>query len=178
MPGLLVSYDVPDLISPALFASLSLPADTVVTVPVRDVFDVIYGISAGLLALLLIFLLFLLMSVVAQLRASARALQDARTSLLQDEAVQSLRKTLAYAESIAEQLHGETSRLTDAIGGLTDRVEQLSSHTGERIEDLNALVAVVQEEIEEAFVETAARARGVRAGIDHLSEKRPKRPSS
>jgi methyl-accepting chemotaxis protein len=176
MYGLLVSYGVPDFITPAIVASLSLPADTVITVPARDLFDFIFGVSAALLAILLILLITLLVSVVTQLRAGARAMQEVRASLSQDEAVKSLRKTLAYAEGIAEQLHGETARLSGAIGGLSDRVEQLSSRTEERIEDLNALVAVVQEEIEEAFVDTASRARGVRAGLDHLSEKRPKRP--
>lgn len=167
-----------DFLAPALVAPIRMVADTVITVPARDVFDVIYGVSAGLLALLLLLLLFLLLSVIAQIRMSARAIQETRSALAQDEAVKSVRRTLAYIEGIAEQLHGETSRLSGSIGNLSDRVDQLSDRTEERIEDLNALVAVVQEELEGAFVDTASRARGVRAGLDRLAEKRERRSSS
>jgi methyl-accepting chemotaxis protein len=170
--------DVSDLLNSALGAPLRIAADTVVTVPARDLFDFIYGASAALLAILLILLLYLLLAVVAQLRASARAIDEAKAALSEDEAMQSLRRTMTYVEEIARQLHGETARLTGAIGHLSDRVEQISSHTEQRIEDLNALVTVVQEELEETFVETASRARGVRAGLNRLTEKREHRSSS
>jgi methyl-accepting chemotaxis protein len=169
---------VKELLTPAVVAPLRIAADTVVTVPARDLFDLIYGASAALLALLLILLLYLLLSLITQLRASARALEEAKTAVLEDDAVQSLRRTMAYVEDIARQLHGESDRLTGAIGHLSDRVEQISTHTEQRIDDLNALVSVVQEELEETFVDTASRVRGVRAGLDRLAEKRDRRSSS
>ena len=40
----------------------------------------------------------------------------------------------------------------------------------ERIKDLNALLAVVQEEAESAFISTASTVRGVRTGIHEAFE--------
>jgi hypothetical protein len=75
----------------------------------------------------------------------------------------------ANLEFITTTLKHDVESLNGAIRSLSDRLTQASDRMEERINDFNALMEVVQGEAEGVFVETAATARGVRAGARHLT---------
>jgi hypothetical protein len=75
-------------------------------------------------------------------------------------------------EAISELLRSEAGKLTGSVTRLSEKVDLASERIEERIEDLNALVEVVQEEVEGSFVKSAAVARGFRAGLGKLMGRR------
>lgn len=83
----------------------------------------------------------------------------------------------ANLEFITTTLKHDVESLNGAIRSLSDRLTQASDRMEERINDFNALMEVVQGEAEGIFVETAATARGMRAGARHLTGSgRPRLP--
>jgi hypothetical protein len=149
-----------------------LQADTLVMVASRDAFDWVYAAAAASFVLLLLFLLFILLNVLAQIRGAVRSIDRARTAMLKDEAVENLRRTTGHVESMAASLRTEADRVSKALGSVSEQVDLAAERMEERIEEFNALLAVVQEEAEEAFLDTASTARGVRSGLGELARNR------
>lgn len=149
---------------------ITVPADTVFTVPLRDGFDVVVAVAAGLigatfLAVLLTFLFLLVLT-----RKLVQGFESARKRVAEDPAVEHLRKTAGNVEEISSSLKDEVGRLRASVSLLSDRLEQASDRMEERIDEFNALMEVVQAEAEEVFVDTASTARGVRKGLGHLGD--------
>lgn len=145
-------------------------ADTVMAVPVRDGFDVVLAVTAGLigatfLAVLLTFLFLLL-----QARRVATSLEKTRDRLASDRGIEHLRSTAANVEEISKTLRDEVGKLSSSVSLLSDRLSQASTRMEERIEEFNALMEVIQSEAEEVFVDTASTARGVRRGLGSLAD--------
>lgn len=149
--------------------------DTVVTVPARDVYDLVFGLAAGTFVLLLLVLIATLLGILFQVRGAIRSLDRARSEFFRDEAVENLRKTAGHVESMANSLRGETERMSSSIAKVSDQVTLASRRMEERIEEFNALMEVVQEEAEEVFLDTASSARGVRRGLGELTDLARKR---
>jgi hypothetical protein len=156
--------------SPALAHAglIAIPQDTLVVVAARDAFDWIHGATSLALLLVLILILALLLGVMAQLRGMARSVERAGQAARSDPAFANLRSAAANLEAISARARSEGDRLADAVGSFSDRLDQASAHVETRIDEFNALLEVVQEEAEASFVDVAARARGVRGGVDHL----------
>jgi hypothetical protein len=158
----------------ALALSQAAPAaDTLVTVASRDAFDVIYAVAAGTFVLLLLVLIVALLGALAELRrglqAMKRAVAQTREAVLADEAMERVRETAGHLEAMAGTLRTETDRAGASIRKVSEKVELASRRMEERIEEFNALMAVVQDEAESAFVDTASTARGVRSSLGELT---------
>lgn len=151
-----------------LAPQVAIPPDTVVTVAARDAVDVLFAIAAGCVAATFFAVFLLLVAVFFQLRTAGRSLESFRHKVSLDPGVESLRKTAANVEAMSDTLRSEVSRLSASFSQLSDRLTQASDRMEERIEDFNALLEVVQGEAEDAFIEGAATARGVRAGLGKL----------
>jgi hypothetical protein len=150
--------------------------DTVVVVQSRDLFDWIQGAASSALLLLLLLLVAFLLGMMVQARALLRSMAKAGAAAGKDPAIEQLRKTAENLEAITSRARDEATRLGDAVGSISDRLDQASQHMEERIVAFNALLEVVQEEAEATFVDTAARARGVRDGVEHLGQALRTRP--
>lgn len=72
-------------------------------------------------------------------------------------------------EYISAVVRTDIQKVNDSVTSITDRLNQASDHMEERIAEFNALMQVVQGEAEDMFLDTAAAARGVRAGARTLS---------
>lgn len=155
-----MALPAPGLLAPA--------SDTVVLVAARDALDIVYGVAAGSFVLLLLALLAVVLGVLFQARAAVRAIEKAGTRLLEGEAAARVGRTLEHVEAVASSVRGETERMSASVAKVTDQVTLASRRMEERIEEFNALLAVVQEEAEEVFLDTASTARGVRRGIGAL----------
>lgn len=151
---------------------MAVPADTVFAAPIRDGFDVVVVVAAGLigatfLAVLLTFLFLLLM-----VRKLLAGFEAARKRVAEDPGLEHLRKTAGNVEEISQVLKDEVVKLRDSVSLLSDRLEQASDRMEERIDEFNALMEVVQAEAEDVFVDTASTARGVRRGLGQLGDGR------
>ncbi|TVP74239.1 MAG: hypothetical protein EA352_11045, partial [Gemmatimonadales bacterium] len=154
---------------------LEVLPDTVVMVASRDGFDVIMALAAGSVAATFFAILLGMAFLFVQARATVRRIESLRRSLVADPAVKSLRETAANVEAVSDTVRTELVRLTESLGGVSDRVDQASRRMEERIEEFNALMEVVQREAEDVFLDTAATARGIRHGV-RGSRRRPANP--
>ncbi len=144
-------------------------ADTVISVPVRDSFDMVFGITAGMIGVTLLGFFVVLVFLIVQANRFTRVLERASERLASDRGVEHLRRVAGNLEKISETLADEAEVIRGTGKELATRIERISDRMEDRIEEFNALMEVVQLEAEDAFVDTASTARGVRRGIGHLS---------
>ena len=108
---------------------------------------------------------------VALARKMNRTLDGVRTAVGQNlgPVSERARAISDNVEFISHALRTDVERLNSSVRALSDRLHQASDRMEERIEDFNALMAVVQEEAEGMFIDTAATVRGVREGAAAIS---------
>ncbi|TVP46462.1 MAG: hypothetical protein EA350_07225 [Gemmatimonadales bacterium] len=157
-------------ISAMALGQVAVAADTVVTVRARDAYDLVFGLAAGTFVFLLLIVILALLFILFQIRNAIRSLDRTRERFLADEAMESVRKTVGHVESMANSLRAETDRVSASVGKVSEQVTLASRRMEERIEEFNALMEVVQEEAENAFIDTASSARGVRRSLGELGE--------
>jgi TolA-binding protein len=143
--------------------------DTVASITIRDGYDLLQSVAAGAALALYLGALLLIAYSLMQVKRTARAIRRTGERLSADPAVESIRRTTSNVESISQALQAEVAKLSESVSRLSDRLTQASDRMEERIEEFNAFMEVVQGEAEGAFVEGAARARGVRRGLDDLT---------
>ena len=73
-------------------------------------------------------------------------------------------------EYISAVVREDMQRVRASVSGLSDRLKEASDRMEERVEEFNALMDVVQDETESVLLDTAAVARGVRAGAHTMGE--------
>jgi hypothetical protein len=132
----------------------------------------LFALAAGGIAATFLTLLMMLVPVLIAARRMARAFGTLRQRFVTDAGIQSLRQVAANAEAISKSARDEVSKLSRAVSHLTARLDQASDLLEERLDEFHALLQVVQGEAEEAFIEGAATARGVRAGLGSLGSER------
>lgn len=156
-----------------LQAATALP-DTIVTKQVvtePGTFDRIAGIASGLMSIALLVLAVVVTPAAWNLRNSHKKLTEVLDRVYGD-----INPIMRHASSIADNVdYVTTSIRTDVqqinatIAAANQRLHQAVEQTEARLNEFNALIAVVQQEAERMFVSTAATARGVRAGAATLS---------
>lgn len=102
-------------------------------------------------------------------RGLAQGLERATASLdhLQAELVPALKSLGAMAEdgrSLAETIRTEVTEFTETSSRLRERIETGSQRLAERLENLEAVYDVVEEEITEAALDLTATIRTIRTG--------------
>jgi len=144
------------------------PADTVATVAARDTIDWIVAAAAGSVIFLTLLLLVTVAFVFFQARQARRGLAEVSRKLSGDPAVESLRRAAENVARVSDAVQDEVERFSGSVARLSDQFERASAKLEERIKEFNAFLEVVQREAEQAFVEGASRAHGVRAGLGAL----------
>ena len=76
-------------------------------------------------------------------------------------------------EFITKSLRSDLEKLNSSIRILSVRLTKVSGHIGDRLEDFNALIEVIQREAEELFIDTASTMRGFRAGAREITSPSP-----
>jgi hypothetical protein len=158
--------------TPLIGLQVAALPDTVVSVPARDIVDFMVALAAGGIAVTFLTILVMLIAVLVLARRGARAAETLRQRFAADPGIQSLRQIAANAEAVSRTARDEVTRLSSAVSHLTERLDQASDLLEERIDDFNALLEVVQGEAEDAFIEGASTARGLRAGLGELGSGR------
>lgn len=148
--------------------------DTLITrqvVAEQGVFDRIAGVASGLMSIALLALAVAVIPAAWNLRNSHKKLSDVLDRVYGD-----INPIMRHASSIADNvdyittsIRTDVQQINATIAAANQRLHQAVEQTEERLNEFNALIAVVQQEAEGLFVSTAATARGVRAGAATLS---------
>ena len=101
----------------------------------------------------------------------------ARINELLERVYGDINPLMRHASSIADNVNYVTTsirvdvqQINQTIASANARLSQAIAMTEDRLREVNALLAVVQEEAEDMFVTTASAVRGVRAGAAVLRE--------
>jgi len=149
----------------------ALPDTSVVkTAAQRDWFETMTGVASGVLALTILGLTIFLAPAAWSFWRTFRKVRE-----LLDKVYADVTPLTRHASNVADNLdYITTSIRTDVqqvnatIASANRRLHQAVELTETRLNEFNALLQVVQQEAEQAFVSTAAAVRGVRTGAATL----------
>jgi uncharacterized protein YoxC len=153
----------------------SLP-DTIVTKQVEvdpGLFTKITTYASGIASIALMVLAIALVPAAWNFRKSYAKISD-----LMDRIYGDVNPIMRHASTIADNVNYITTsvrvdvqKVSQTVAAANTRLMSSVELVEDRIKDLNALLAVVQEEAESAFVSTASTVRGVRTGIHEALDK-------
>lgn len=177
-----------------LLLQTAVRTDTIIarTIPERGLLDWTNGILQLVVLLLAVATLVALLLLFLALRASVRRLTetadrlaaDARPMLTQANAM------VGDARTMVSLVKRDVERLTDAAGAVSEQLLDAAETTAQRVDEVNAVLDVLQDELEDTVLTTAAAIRGVRVGAQALAtglvggsrgrrrRARPERPSA
>ena len=165
------------LLTPVLTAGLLQAAalqDTIVArmVPQRDLFDWTSGILQIIVLLLGVGMLIALILLLLSVRAGVRKVIEQIEKLTAET-----RPLIARATGIADDarevvamVRTDVERLTEAAGAISEQLIDAADVTAQRIDEVNAVLDVLQTELESTAISTVSAIRGVRAGARALTE--------
>jgi len=158
-----------------LQTTASLP-DTIVTKQVTvepGLFQKITTYASGIASIALMVLTIALVPAAWNFRKSYAKISD-----MMDRIYGDVNPIMRHASTIADNVNYITTairvdvqKLSQTVASANQRLMSSVDLAEERIKDLNALLTVVQEEAESAFITTASTVRGVRTGIHEAFEK-------
>jgi methyl-accepting chemotaxis protein len=134
--------------------------------PDRGVLDQILVFSTAFIMLCLVAMVVMLVIAAMKMRGAAQKTTQALNKVYAD-----LGPIIKTAGSIAENVNAmsasvrkDVDRVSETVTAANDQVRQTIAMTEKRINELNALLSVVQSEAEHLFVSTASTVRGVQTG--------------
>ncbi len=158
-----------------LQATASLP-DTIVTKQVTvepGLFQKITTFASGIASIALMILTIALVPAAWNFRKSYAKISD-----MMDRIYGDINPIMRHASTIADNVNYITTsvrvdvqKVSQTVASANQRLMSSLELVEDRIKELNALLAVVQEEAESAFISTASTVRGVRTGIHEAFEK-------
>lgn len=140
--------------------------DTVVTISARSWLDY----TNGTLQLIVLVLAVVVLGATAyMLIALKKGLDTLKTTVekLADESrpiMQQASLVATDAREVVAMLRTDVERVTFAAGELSEQLLDVAATTERRMDDINAVIDVVQGELEETVLSTTAALRGVRMG--------------
>jgi uncharacterized protein YoxC len=153
-----------------LQASRAVP-DTIYTKQVAAepaLFEKITSAASGIMTITIIILSAALIPAAWNFRKSYKKVSDMLDKIYGD-----INPLMRHASAIADNvdyistaIRVDIQQVSQTVAAVNQRLQQAASATEDRIHQLNALLEVVQEEAESAFVTTASTIRGVRTGIN------------
>jgi len=153
-----------------LLAAQALP-DTIYTKQITEdpgLWTKVTGAASGVMTITVIILTVALVPAAWNFRKSYK-----KTSEMLDKIYGDINPLMRHASSIADNvdyistsIRVDVQQVSQTVAAANQRLHQAVTAAEERIKQLNALLEVVQEEAESAFVTTASTIRGVRTGIN------------
>src|SRR3954466_6092642 len=151
-------------------AARALP-DTIYTkqiVAEPSAWDKITSAASGVMTITVIILTVALVPAAWNFRKSYKKVSDMLDKIYGD-----INPLMRHASAIADNVdyistsvRVDIQQVSQTIAAVNQRLQQAVATTEDRIKQMNALLDVVQEEAESAFVSTASTIRGVRTGIN------------
>lgn len=154
--------------TPAAWLQAASVPDTIVakTVAVRSLFDYTGGILEIVVLLTAIIVLVATAGLLVAMRKGVLAAQ-ASVEKLTEEARPLLRNAsdvVRDARITVDAVRRDVERLSGAAGAIGDELRHVADLAAERIDDVNAVLDVVQDELEQSAISTVSALRGVRVG--------------
>lgn len=159
-----------------LLQALAALPDTIITRQVQtepSTFEKVTTYASGLASIALLVLAVALVPAAWNFRKSYAKISDMLDRIYGD-----INPLMRHASTIADNVNYITTsvrvdvqQVSQTVAMANQKVIEAVAVAEERIKDLNALLAVVQEEAEGAFISTASTLRGVRTGIHEAFEK-------
>ncbi|MDP9206571.1 MAG: DUF948 domain-containing protein [Gemmatimonadota bacterium] len=153
-----------------LQAARTLP-DTIYTkeiVAEPGLWQKIVSIASGIMAITVIVLTVALVPAALNFRKSYKKISD-----MLDKVYGDVNPLMRHASAIADNvdyistaMRVDVQQVSQTVAAVNQRLQQAVGTAEDRINQLNALLDVVQEEAESAFVTTASTIRGVKTGIN------------
>jgi uncharacterized protein YoxC len=150
--------------------------DTIVTkqiAPEPSTFEKVTSYASGLASIALLVLAVALVPAAWNFRKSYAKVSDMLDRIYGD-----INPIMRHASTIADNVNYistsvrvDMQQVSQTIAMANQRLVASVEAADERIKELNALLAVVQEEAEGAFITTASTLRGVRTGINQAFDK-------
>jgi len=159
------------LMGAVMQAATTLP-DTIVTIPQRDLFDWASGTLQIIVLLLGIGLLITLILLLLSLRTAVQKVNVSieKLTLETRPLVQRATGIVEDAREVVAMVRTDVERITDAASLVSDQLIDAAETTSQRIDEVNAVLDVLQDELESTAIGTVAAVRGVRVGAHALSE--------
>ena len=132
----------------------------------RDWFDTIVGVAGALNTLVLLALVIVLVPAVWSFTHSLRQLRTLLDRVYDDlkPLTSHANRIAANVEEITDSVRTEVTQMVQAVSKANQGINRAIASTERRLQEFGALVDVAQEEVERAFVSTAAAVEGVKAG--------------
>ncbi len=158
-----------------LQAAATLP-DTIVTKQVKvepGMFERVTTVASGLMTISILVLTVALVPAAWNFRKTYAKVSDMLDRIYGD-----INPLMRHASTIADNVNYistsvrvDVQKVSQTVAAANQRLMSSVELAEERIQELNALLAVVQEEAESAFVSTASTLRGVRTGLHEAFER-------
>ena len=153
-----------------LQAARALP-DTIYTKQVvaePGLWEKVTSTASGIMTITVIVLTVALVPAAWNFRKSYKKISDMLDKIYGD-----INPLMRHASAIADNvdyistsIRVDVQQVSQTVAAVNQRLQQAVSTAEDRIKQLNALLDVVQEEAESAFITTASTIRGVRTGIN------------
>jgi uncharacterized protein YoxC len=146
-------------------------SDTVYMKPIvsqQGLWEKVTGAASGIMTITVIILTVALVPAAWNFRKSYKKISD-----MLDKVYGDINPLMRHASAIADNadyistaIRVDIQQVSQTVAAVNQRLQQAASAAEARINQLNALLEVVQEEAESAFVTTASTIRGVQTGIN------------
>jgi methyl-accepting chemotaxis protein len=141
------------------------------TLPQRDFLDWTNGILQFLMLILAVAALVMFILLLFGIRQGIRRV-NATVDRLALEAKPMLANANAMvgdAREMVAMVRHDVERVTDATSAITDQLLDAAETTARRVDEVNAVLDVLQDELEDTTLSAAAALRGVRVGAQALA---------
>jgi methyl-accepting chemotaxis protein len=131
-------------------------------------FEKVTSVASGVMTITIIVLSAALIPAAWNFRKSYKKVSDMLDKIYGD-----INPLMRHASAIADNvdyvstaIRVDIQQVSQTVAAVNQRLQQAAGAAEDRIKQLNALLEVVQEEAESAFVTTASTIRGVKTGIN------------
>lgn len=165
---------LPHVLTAALLQAATIRPDTIVTrtIPQRDLFDWTSGTLQIIVLVLGIGLLITLILLLLSLRSAVQKVNNSLEKLTAETGPLIKRATAIVddAREVVAMVRTDVERITDAASLISEQLIDAAETTSQRIDEVNAVLDVLQTELEDTAIGTVAAVRGVRVGARTLSD--------
>lgn len=156
-----------------LLVQAATASDTIIarTIQERGLLDWTNGILQLIVLLLAVVALVTLALLFVAARAGIRKLTETADRLAAD-----VKPMLSHTTAMVSDARGmvavvkrDVERLTNGVGAVSDQLLDAAETTAQRVDEVNAVLDVLQDELEDTVLSTASAIRGVRVGAQAMA---------
>jgi hypothetical protein len=161
-----------------LLQAVSFP-DTIIarTIPDRGVLEWTNGILQMLVLLLSVGALVAFIMLLGAMRAGVKQLNTTLDKLADDTRpiLANASQVVSEAREVVTVVKQDVARMSEAAVAVSDTILDAAEITAQRVDEVNAVLDVIQDELEETAITAVTALRGARVGASEMLEHLPGR---